>query len=311
MNPLRGRIAYADVRGYLGHYVHSTRRRVRKQVAQNLHFTAELQTVNSATPWGISMVRDEADVIEAVIRHQIDQGIAPILIADNNSSDETPEILARLAKELPVYVVHDSLDAYQQAEKMTALSREAFRRGATWVVPFDADEMWFAEDKTVGEFLASSTDSIIRAAMFNVYPAGAGRPGELDLTEQPQGKVAFRASRFALIGIGNHTVVRSGGFGKGLYLAHFPWRNPSQLMRKVRQGRRALEKAMLPANMGSHWRSLANLSDDDVHELWASIEAHAPHMALSDAFVGPFQAVEPETWKTWQGPLSVPRKDEA
>lgn len=302
MNPLRGQVRYADVRGYFGHYANSNRRRIREDVARHLRFPAELRAVTSRTVWGVSMVRDEADIIESVIRHQIGQGIAPILIADNNSSDDTPAILARLSRELPIYLVRDSLDAYQQAEKMTALSRAAFARGATWVVPFDADEMWFAEDQTVGQFLAASTDSIVHAAMFNVYPGATGELCELDLAEQPQGKVAFRASRFALVGIGNHTVLRSGTAGQGLYLAHFPWRSPVQLMRKVRQGRRALERAMLPVNMGSHWRSLADLSDGDVQELWSSIEVHRPHPALRDTFVGPFQSVQPSNWKTWLGP---------
>lgn len=306
LNPLRGGTRYTDIRGYIGHYAHSHRRRIRRQVAENLRFPEALRGVYSASIWGISMVRDEADIIESVIRHQIAQGIAPILVADNNSIDETPDILARLSRELPVYVVSDALNAYQQAEKMTALAREAFRRGATWVVPFDADEMWFAEETTVAEFLASSHHSIIRSAMFNVYPALGINLTEMDLAEQPQGKVAFRASWFSLVGIGNHTVIRSGSTGHGLYLAHFPWRSPDQLLRKVRQGRKALEVAMLPPNMGSHWRALADLSDREVKDVWSSIETHTRHPALGDTFTGPFKAVRPSEWGRWQGP--TPKK---
>ncbi|MEA3550261.1 glycosyltransferase family 2 protein [Pseudarthrobacter sp. C1] len=302
MNYFRGNIAYVDLRGYVGHYSNSARRSIKKTVARNFVFPSNFKSLRSESVWGISMVRDEEDVIEEVIRHQLGQGISPILIADNNSVDSTPRILARLAEELPVFIVQDSLRAYHQDEKMTALSRAAFDHGAKWIVPFDADEMWFAEESTVADFLTNSDLSIVRAAMYNIYPTGAKSIGSMDLSEQPMAKVAFRASRFALLGIGNHRVVRSGKLGTGLYVAHYPWRNVEQLQRKVRQGREALEAAALAGNMGSHWRALADLTDRDVQRLWSFIETQTPHPVLEDKFLGPFVDVDPRHWSTWQGP---------
>jgi hypothetical protein len=49
-----------------------------------------------------------------------------------------------------VHVVTDREPAYFQAAKMTRLARAAARAGADWVVPFDADELWFA-DRGVAE----------------------------------------------------------------------------------------------------------------------------------------------------------------
>lgn len=302
MNFLRGEVRYSDIRGYLGHYGHRDRRSARKEVKENLALPLGMKGFRSSTVWGITMVRDEEDIIEDVLRHQISQGVSPILVADNNSRDNTPSILKRLSRELPIFVLKDSLSAYRQAEKMTTLSRLAFRHGARWIVPFDADEMWFAADMTVSDFLLKSNSSIVRAAMHNVYPGISGEPTKFEVAEQAMGKIAFRASYFALVGIGNHTVMRSGKFARGLYLAHFPWRSSAQLQRKTRQGRQALEDASLPTNMGSHWRALAKLSDQQLQELWHFVETQTPHPALSEPFAGPFEAADPKSWKTWEGP---------
>lgn len=304
MNYLRGNVSYSDLRGYMGHYSHSETRATRKKVARHFYLPSNLRGVKSSTVWGVTMVRNEEDIVEDVIRHQVSQGISPILIADNNSMDKTPQILARLAEELPIFVIQDSLDAYHQAEKMTALSRLAFRHGARWVVPFDADEMWFAEGSTVADYLNNSNLCVSNVAMYNVYPGKSGKPAKIDSTKQPMGKVAFRASYFALLGIGNHTVDRSGKRGEGLYIAHFPWRSIEQLRRKVRQGRQALEAASLPANMGSHWRALAVLTDDDVETLWSFIETQTPHPALNDQFTGPIFNADPKVWNSWVWPQS-------
>lgn len=302
MGYLRGGVTYSDLRGYVGHYSHAKTRAIRKSVVRHLSLPATLRTVKSPSVWGITMVRNEEDVIENVLRHQVSQGISPILVADNKSNDETPNILARLAKELPIFIIKDSLDAYHQAEKMTALSRIAYKHGAQWIVPFDADEMWFAKGSTVAEFLVSSHLCISNAAMYNVYPGSSGAVAKMDSTQQPMGKVAFRATYFALLGIGNHLVYRSGEAGDGLFIAHLPWRNIEQLQRKVRQGRQALESASLPINMGSHWRALAALTDEEVQRLWSCIQTQTPHPALGDRFHGPILDADPATWESWVMP---------
>ena len=67
--------------------------------------------------------------MEASIRHQFDQGIDAMIVADNGSTDGTLGVLDRLATELPLYVGHDSLAAYHQAAKMTYLATAAHRAG--------------------------------------------------------------------------------------------------------------------------------------------------------------------------------------
>ena len=91
--------------------------------------------------WGVSVVRDEKDVLEAAVKHLFDQGIAHVLIADNRSTDGTREhLLEWAAADARVHVALDEEPAYIQSQKMTWLAHCAWRAGADWIVPFDADE---------------------------------------------------------------------------------------------------------------------------------------------------------------------------
>ncbi|HTS21155.1 MAG TPA: glycosyltransferase family 2 protein [Casimicrobiaceae bacterium] len=91
--------------------------------------------------FGVSMVRNEADIIEASLRHNLGvlDGIA---VVDHGSRDRTPEILDRLCGEgLALRVLHDGGAGFFQAEWLTRLAREAFsREQADFIFPIDADE---------------------------------------------------------------------------------------------------------------------------------------------------------------------------
>jgi hypothetical protein len=91
--------------------------------------------------FGVTMVRNEADVIEAFVRHNLCvlDGLA---IVDHGSTDGTSEILAKLQAEgLPLRVVANPDPAYRQSATMTALARGALSRDAAdFVFALDADE---------------------------------------------------------------------------------------------------------------------------------------------------------------------------
>src|ERR1043165_5300170 len=86
---------------------------------------------------GISMVKDEADIIAATLRHMKTQ-VDHLIVADNLSTDGTREIL----RKFDVEVVTDPEPAYRQSAKMTRLAQLARERGADWGVPFGAGENW-------------------------------------------------------------------------------------------------------------------------------------------------------------------------
>ncbi len=89
----------------------------------------------------VSMVKNEADIIESFVRHAFSFADEMIL-ADHMSSDKTPEILKRLQEEgfaLTVRKYYRTELAH--AEVMNDLLWEAIRaRGADFVLPMDADE---------------------------------------------------------------------------------------------------------------------------------------------------------------------------
>jgi hypothetical protein len=98
--------------------------------------------------FGITMVRNEADIIEPFVRHNLTvlDGLALI---DHGSLDGTIEILVKLQEEgLPLRVIRDPNPGFFQAERMTALARETLvREGADFVFAIDADEFLKVESR--------------------------------------------------------------------------------------------------------------------------------------------------------------------
>ena len=70
---------------------------------------------------GIAMVRNEADIIEAFVRHNLTV-LDALVVVDHGSLDGTGEILALLQREgLPLRVMRDASPGFFQAERMGAL----------------------------------------------------------------------------------------------------------------------------------------------------------------------------------------------
>lgn len=92
---------------------------------------------------GVTMVRNEEDVVALSIRHHLRIGCERVLVADNASTDSTGSVLRRLAcRDRRVMVTHEP-GPFRQSEVVTALAQEAAGMGAEWVLPFDADEFWW------------------------------------------------------------------------------------------------------------------------------------------------------------------------
>ena len=107
--------------------------------------------------FGVTMVRNEADVIEAFVRHNLTV-LDGLMVIDHGSSDGTSEILTRLRREgLPLQVVADPSPAFFQAERITVIARETLaRERADFVFAIDADEFIKVEsrerlDRTLSE----------------------------------------------------------------------------------------------------------------------------------------------------------------
>ena len=264
------------------------------------------------------MVKNEADIIRMTVLHQLAQGLDAVLVADNCSEDGTLDIVLDLSRDLPVYVARDTWLAYEQSVKTTLLADMARRAGAEWIVPFDADEFWFAPGGTVADYLRKVRTAVVQARMHNLFPLGEVRTGlatettfRLDTVSCAKEKVAFRSHPMASVAIGNHDVHRAGRRGEGLRIAHLPWRSLAQVKQKVLQGNAAVLAAQLSKGIGIHWRAMAALSEDSIAELWDRITAGSPAEQVYWSPVGPFLLAAPLTWQTWDPegllPVDQPR----
>jgi len=219
--------------------------------------------------FGICMAKDELDVIEGTVRHMADE-VDHLIVADNGSTDGTREVLEELAAFMPLTVLDDPEPAYYQSDKMTALAVRAVSAGATWIVPFDADEVWLAPTR-LRDVLADTEATVASAALFNHFCTAvdpvAVHPFDSIVWRQanpaPLPKVAFRWEPGAVIHQGNHGVsLPSGGQVEQLIeVRHFPYRSPEQFVSKARNGAAAYRAADLPENQGAHWRAYGDLLD--------------------------------------------------
>lgn len=221
--------------------------------------------------FGIAMVRDEADVIGGTLRHMADE-VDHLIVADNQSTDGTRDILSDLASILPLTVLDDPEPAYYQSSKMSRLAEQAARQGATWIVPFDADEIWFARSGRLREVLPVLPPANVALAQLTNHFSTAIDPDEIDpfrriVWRQAEpaslAKVAFRWEPDAVLHQGNHGVTLPSGASEvwALEVRHFPYRSAEQFVRKARNGAEAYRATDLPESEGAHWRAYGEILD--------------------------------------------------
>jgi hypothetical protein len=235
--------------------------------------------------WGVAMVKDEADVIERNLRHHHAEGLAGMIVLDNRSADGTAKILFGLAAgdlEGWLRVVDDPEPGYYQSSKMTSAARMARTLGATWVVPIDADELWYSPDgRPLAEaiLLDQRPDVTIRcAALFDHRATALDHLTYPDVDDPftrmtwrhpdpiPLPKVAVRTDVLRKIEMGNHGAhVSQGRALGGLEVRHFPYRSAEHMIRKARNGAAAYAAApQMPEMYGAHWRAYGKLTDEEL-----------------------------------------------
>lgn len=226
----------------------------------------------------LMLVRDEADIIEDTLRH-LAAHVDFIEVHDNGSTDGTQDILADLQAELPLTVYPDPDPAYWQSKKMSEWAKRLHSLGLyDWIVPCDADELWYGPDgKRLGDWLDSigREAQVARAALFNYFPPCEGFSGSpvkaLQWRSAAPGalpKAAGRLHRKIVIQPGNHGIT----YGPGSYavkvdgatIRHYSWRTPEQYLRKIRNGIEAYALTDLPEGTGTHWRMFADATDEAI-----------------------------------------------
>lgn len=221
---------------------------------------------------GITMMKDEEDVAFHVIQHMAEEELDLILVLDNGSTDATPQLLEQAKKSAPcpVIIIEDDEVGYYQSRKMTDLAVAAADKGATWIVPFDADEVWFSHDDRLGVYLRDwvPADALaVGGTLWNHFTTDfdleENNPFQSMIYRHPQvgalPKIAFRPVRRFVIEAGNHSVTQDGQplplfDNSRVELRHFPYRSYEQFRSKSVNGGRAYEATDLPHDTGAHWR---------------------------------------------------------
>src|ERR1700687_5078239 len=238
--------------------------------------------------FGEVMLRNEADVVESVVRHTISL-LDGLLIVDHGSKDGTSEILGALVAEgLPLEVERDPSVGYLQSEIMTRSVRHVFsRHGADFVFALDGDEfLKIARRDLLDGVLATLPHGLHAAMQWQTYVP------EFDKGSQAAGNILARAKRrlaqeghglhkvtaarafadtpHAVIAVGNHVVLPGAGHSVAqqpvkhariaaevVALAHLPVRSARQLTNKIVIGWRAHCAARRSnADLAFHWREL-------------------------------------------------------
>jgi glycosyltransferase involved in cell wall biosynthesis len=228
--------------------------------------------------FGLLMVRDAVDVVEACLRHHHALGAERILVVDNGSTDGTLELLHRLAGDLPISVESDDGE-FRQDLAFTKLAREAAGQGAEWVLPIDADEFWVTQGESLGRVLAQAGGGALRVEVVNFVQRREQRtrdpaalltmtmrvPRPLPITDDTAAlledhQVSFlelsyrpkhvvRASESVVFGPGNHRVRGARGpvvRTNALLCLHAPLRTISDLARRAEQGQRVEARGYAP-----------------------------------------------------------------
>jgi hypothetical protein len=96
---------------------------------------------------GIAVVRDEEDVLEAFVRHNI-RYLEHLHIVAHRCRDSSEQILDALRYEgLPVSIVRRQDPALRKADWLNELAAKSFAEGADAVAALDADEFIRVEDR--------------------------------------------------------------------------------------------------------------------------------------------------------------------
>jgi hypothetical protein len=213
------------------------------------------------------MVRDEVDIMAAMVEHHLDQGADLIIATDNGSVDGTTEVLQRYADLGVLELHHDPVFRKQQHAVVTRMARRAAAEyDADWVINADADEFWVPCDKSLT--LRSALEAIpvaldaFTVPVTNLVGPPARRGSGVDrllwrdrrtseqlqavgIFAQPTDDAVHRGDPAIEVSQGNHFVsLTSTGQPDPAFeleVLHLPWRSWLQYERRVINSGRSYE----------------------------------------------------------------------
>jgi hypothetical protein len=208
---------------------------------------------------GTMMVRDEIDIVAAMVEHHLAQGVDLLIVTDNASVDGTTELLEQYVSTGRLELFHDPVHMKQQKRVVTEMARRArTAHRADWVLNLDADEFQVPIDRSLTlrhcleqtplHLNAFTVDVVNLVGPAATSGSGIGRLAWRDLRgndelqsigihAQPTPNAVHRGECDITVEQGNHFVsLPSNGQpdpAVATEVLHLPWRSWSQLERKV------------------------------------------------------------------------------
>ena len=234
--------------------------------------------------WAVGMIRNEADIIAFTVSHLIAEGVNGIILCNHCSDDQTTETLYELGQRYQGYlkIVENKDPAYLQDTITTSLAEMAYDRGAEWILPFDADELFCPIDNgpTLVEVLSDSRKDIpvCGIQMWSHTHTGKDDPNIINpfvrmkykhKERNPLDKVVVWWHEGMKIDRGNHRVFDKNGnviegAWVGLVLKHFPYRSPEQFLLRILSHQSGLKAAgdKTPLDSSIHNRAFIRVYEE-------------------------------------------------
>ena len=202
------------------------------------------------------VVRNEEELLETNLDYHFAQGVDFALVTDHDSTDGTPEILERYARDGLLRVFTERCGGHDQGRRVTRMARiAALEHGADWVINNDADEFWWPQLGSLRDVFTAIPREYgqieVRRRNFVPRPddgqpffrrmlyreAHSLNPSRLPL----ESKVAHRADPEVQVAAGNHRLLTNGlrplpaTEFELVEIFHMPMRTYEQFARKVVQ----------------------------------------------------------------------------
>ncbi len=229
----------------------------------------------------ISRAKNEADIVEAWVRHTAAH-VDHIFVSENDSADDTLAILEALKAEgLPLTILREATVGDYQSQVFTLMMRD-MAPDSDWIVPLDTDEFIETSGARFADMLMAGPQEV-RALPWRTFAWDrdddqmdinpARRMVQRLMDETPYQKISV-PRRLALTGTlcqGSHFLLPAGDHGTvlpGACLGHFPLRSVDQYQLKAAIA--YLQSCCVPGwdrKNGFQFSALANVHGIDAEAL--------------------------------------------
>ncbi len=236
-----------------------------------------MRTLRAMRLVAVSVVKNEADIIEAFVRHTL-AWTDHHLVFDHDSTDGTREILQALqAAGLPVSVFRDDAQGHLQQARSNHLTRLAAQaHAADWILPLDSDEFLDGPGRAELEAALQHAGSgqAVSLPLLDYCACDSDDPAETNpalrlrhcrpapsVTRKIFVPRALALDPTLIAGKGSHALYRgnealaSRPLPEVWQLAHFALRSPQQqVLRVVRAELQRLSRGRAAAGLDVHYR---------------------------------------------------------